>query len=179
LFKKVIRALDRAIEGAAYYGLLVSGILILVMSWLSTYGVARRYLLNNPEPYSYEISTSMLLACVVFSIAYLQRQGQHLRADFLSIHFSQATQAVITDIVGPIVALFYIGIITWQSWDAALYSLRIYETSQSSWEEPLFPTKLVVPIGMGLLCLVLLAQLSRGVTSLVQRIRGVRKNATI
>jgi TRAP-type C4-dicarboxylate transport system permease small subunit len=51
----------------------------------------------------------------------------------------------------------------------------MHETSQSSWEEPLFLTKLVVPIGMGLLCLVLLAQLSRGVTSLVQRIKRVLK----
>jgi TRAP-type mannitol/chloroaromatic compound transport system permease small subunit len=168
--------LDRAIERAAHYGLLVSGVLILVMSWLSTYGVARRYLLNNPEPYSYEISTSMLLACVVLSIAYLQRQGQHLRADFLSSRFSKDTQAIITDIVGPLVALFYIGIIAWQSWDAALYSFQMHETSQSSWEEPLFPTKLVVPIGMGLLCLVLLAQLSRGVTSIVQRIKRALKN---
>ena len=162
-------ALDRAIEWAAKYGLLVSGVLILVMSLLSTYGVARRYLLNNPEPYSYEISTSMLLACVVLSIAYLQRQGQHLRADFLFNRFSKDSQAIIIDIVGPIIALFYIGIIAWQSWNAFMYSFQIYETSQSSWQEPLFPTKLVVPIGMGLLCLVLLAQLSRGIISLVQR----------
>jgi TRAP-type mannitol/chloroaromatic compound transport system permease small subunit len=169
-------ALDRAIEWAANYGLLVSGLLILAMSWLSTYGVARRYLLNNPEPYSYEISTSMLLACVVLSIAYLQRQGQHLRADFLFNRFSQGSQAIIIDIVGPLVALFYIGIIAWQSWNATLYSFLIHETSQSSWEEPLFPTKLVVPIGMGLLCLVLLAQLSRGITSLVQRIKRALKN---
>jgi TRAP-type mannitol/chloroaromatic compound transport system permease small subunit len=117
----------------------------------------------------------MLLACVVLSIAYLQRQGQHLRADFLFNRFSQGSQAIITDIVGPLVALFYIGIIAWQSWDATLYSFLIHETSQSSWEEPLFPTKLVVPIGMGLLCLVLLAQLSRGVTSLVQRIKKARR----
>jgi len=175
LFKRVMLALDRAIDRAANYGLLVSGVLILVMSLLSTYGVARRYLLNNPEPYSYEISTSMLLACVVLSIAYLQRQGKHLRADFLSNRFSQGTQAIITDIVGPIIAFFYIGIIAWQSWIATLYSFLIHETSQSSWEEPLFPTKLVVPIGMGLLCLVLLAQLSRGVTSLVQRIKKARR----
>jgi len=168
-------AFDRGIERASNYGLLVSGILILLMSWLSTYGVARRYLFNSPEPYSYEISTSMLLACVVLSIACLQRQGQHLRADFLFNRFSQGTQTIITDIVGPLVALFYIGIIAWQSWNATLYSFLIHETSQSSWEEPLFPTKLVVPIGMGLLCLVLLAQLSRGVTSILRRIKGVPK----
>jgi TRAP-type mannitol/chloroaromatic compound transport system permease small subunit len=171
----VIKTLDRVIERAANYGLLFSGVMILIMSWLSTYGVARRYLFNNPEPYSYEISTSMLLSCVVLSIAFLQRQGHHLRADFLSNHFSQGTQSITTDIVGPIVALFYIVIITWQSWDAALYSYLIHETSQSSWEEPLYPTKFVVPIGMGLLTLVLLAQLSRGVTSVVQRIKGVLK----
>jgi TRAP-type mannitol/chloroaromatic compound transport system permease small subunit len=49
--------------------------------------------------------------------------------------------------------------------------MRIGETSQSSWEEPLFPIKLLVPIGMALLCLVLVAQLSRGIASLIQIIK--------
>jgi TRAP-type mannitol/chloroaromatic compound transport system permease small subunit len=75
------------------------------------------------------------------------------------------------NIVTPILALSYVVLITWYSWDNAWYSLQIGETSQSSWAEPWWPTKMVVPIGSGLLCLVLIAQLCRGITSLIQRIR--------
>jgi TRAP-type C4-dicarboxylate transport system permease small subunit len=175
LFKKVMQNIDHILERASDYGLLVSGALILIMAFLSTYAVTRRYLLHIPEPYSYEIGMSMLIACVVLAIAGLQRQGKHLRVDFITNRFSEGVQAVLANIFVPILALFYIGILTWQSWDVAWYSLKIHETSQSVWQEPLFPIKFVVPIGSGLLWLILLAQLIRGVTSLAQSLKKMRQ----
>ncbi len=175
MVKKVIQTLDRTIERAGYIALLFSGILIFLMAWASTYGVARRYLLNKPEPYSYEISTIFLVACVVFAIAGVQRWGRHLRVDFVSNRLSEGVQDILLNIVGPVLALFYVVLLTWQSWDAAWYSLQIGETSQSIWREPWWPTKMMVPIGSGLLCLVLIAQLCRGAASLIQRIRKMGK----
>lgn len=175
MVKRVIQILDRAIERAGYIALLISGILIMVMAWLSTYGVTRRYALNDPEPYSYQISTIFLVACVVLAIAGVQRLGRNLRVDFVASRLPEGVQDILFNIVGPMLALFYVVILTWQGWDTAWYSLQIGETSQSAWEEPLWPTKIVVPIGAGLLCLVLLAQLSRGVASLIQRIKKMRE----
>ena len=175
MVKRVIQILDRTIERAGNIALLISGILIMIMAWLSTYGVTRRYALNDPEPYSYEISTIFLLACVVLAIAGVQRMGRHLRVDFVANHLPEGIQDILLNIVGPMLALFYVVILTWQGWDTAWYSLQIGETSQSAWEEPLWPTKIAVPIGAGLLCLVLIAQLSRGVASLIQRIKKMRE----
>ena len=175
MFKKVIKAVDNVLERTSYYGLLVSGILILIMSWLSTYAVARRYLLHNPEPYSYEIGMSMLLACVVLAVAGLQRQGKHLRVDFITNRFSERTQANLTNILVPILALIYVSILTWQSWEVAWYSFQIHETSQSVWQEPLFPVKFTVPIGSGLLWLILLATLIRGICSAVQSTKKMKQ----
>jgi TRAP-type C4-dicarboxylate transport system permease small subunit len=171
LFSRLMRTLDRIIKRAAYIALLVSGVLILIMSWLSTYGVGRRYLLHNPEPYSYELSTIFLVACVMLGIAGVHMLGRQLRVDFLANRFPQSVQAFLLDIFIPILALFYVALITWQGWDSAWYSLKVHETSQSAWREIWWPTKMVVPVGAGLLCLVLLAHLSRGVTSLIQKIR--------
>ena len=99
--------------------------------------------------------------------------------EIYSRHILQLSQCfdkfILLNIVGPMLALFYVVILTWQSWDTAWYSLQIGETSQSAWEEPLWPTKMVVPIGAGLLCFVLLAQLSRGVALLIQRIKKMRE----
>ena len=144
------------------------------MAWLSTYGVTRRYALNIPESYSYELSTIFLVACVVLAIAGVQRLGRQLRVDFISTRLSESVQNILLNIIGPILALFYVVILTWQSWDAAWYSMVIGEVSQSVWREPWWPTKMTVPVGAGLLCLVLIAQLCRGVTSLIQRIRKMR-----
>jgi TRAP-type C4-dicarboxylate transport system permease small subunit len=171
LFKRFIQAVDRVIERAGYIALILSGILILIMAWLSTYGVTRRYALNDPEPYSYELSTIFLVACVMFAIAGVQRLGRQIRVDFISIRLSEGLQDVLLNILGPILALFYVILVTWQGWDAAWYSMTIHEISQSSWREPWWPTKMTVPIGTGLLCLVLIAQLCHGVTSLVRRLR--------
>jgi TRAP-type mannitol/chloroaromatic compound transport system permease small subunit len=165
-----MQTLDHIVERASYIALLFSGILILIMAWLSTYGVARRYLLKNPEPYSYELSTMFLVACVLLAVAGVQRYGRNLRVDFISNRFPAGVQAALLDIFVPLLALFYVGIMTWQSWDAAWYSLKIGEVSQSAWREPWWPVKMAVPVGAGLLCLVLLAQLVRGVISLTQRI---------
>jgi len=166
--RKVLQIIDRTIDRICDLGLVSGGILILVMSLLSTYGVGRRYLLHSPEPYSYELSTMLLVACVVIAVAGLQRHGRHLRVDFVAIFLPASVQSILINIVTPVLALFYVVIVTWQSWNSALYSMSIGETSQSSWEEPLFPIKLLVPIGMALLCLVLAAQLSRGIASLIQ-----------
>jgi TRAP-type C4-dicarboxylate transport system permease small subunit len=171
LFKRSMQALDHIIERTGFITLLCSGMLIMIMSWLSTYGVFRRYFLNNPEVYSYELSTSLLVACVMLAIAGVQRLGRHLKVDFLATRYPQSVQAILLDIVIPILALFYVGIITWQGWDAAWYSMIVHETSQSAWREPWWPTKMVVPVGSGLLCIVLLAQLGRGITSLIQKMR--------
>ena len=64
-----MQIMDRILERVSDLGLVISGILILVMSLLSTYGVGRRYLLHSPEPYSYELSTILLVACVVLAVA--------------------------------------------------------------------------------------------------------------
>ena len=166
--RKVLQFLDHTIGRVADFALVISGILILIMAVLSTYGVGRRYLIHSPEPYSYEISTMLLVACVVFALAALQRHKRHLRVDFIAILLPETLQKVLVDIFTPVLGLFFVAIITWKSWDNALYSMSIGETSQSSWEEPLFPIKFLVPIGMGLLCLVLAAQLTRGVASLAR-----------
>ncbi len=162
MLKKIFLTIDQVIERVGNWGLVSSGVLILLMAFLSTYAVGRRYLLNNPEPYSYELSTIFLTACVVLAVSGLQRYKRHLRVDFIANFLPQDVQTILLDIVGPLLALTYVSIITWQSWDNALYSFNIGETSQSVWEEPLYPTKFLIPIGMFWLVLVLLAQISSG-----------------
>ncbi len=169
MVRKVLQKIEETIGRISDLGLVLSGILILIMAILSTYGVARRYLLNRPEPYSYELSTILLVACVVFSVAGLQRHMRHLRVDFISNRFSNYTQNILLRIITPILALFYAVIVTWKSWENTIYSMSIWERSQSSWQEPLFPAKLTVPIGMALLCLVLMIQFWHGVTQLLKK----------
>lgn len=160
--------IDRIIEKVSQWGLLASGIIILIMGFLTTYGVGRRYLLNNPEPFSYEIDVIFLVACVLLALAGLQRNKRHLRVDFIANYMSPKWQGILMDIITPVLALFFITIVVWKSWGIFQSSLQSWETSQSAWEEPLWPSKLMVPITMFWLWLTLIAQLVRGIVNLVK-----------
>jgi len=149
--------------------LTVSGVMILLMTFTATYGVARRYLMHNPEPYSYEIGVMMLLWCFVLSVAELQRQERHLRGDFILSRLPQSFQFFVNRILAPMLAVLCSAMLAWKGWDAAMFSLRIGERSISSWSEPLFPVKFMIPVGYGFLFIVAIAQFFQGMLTLGKR----------
>ena len=159
---KVKQKVDRIIERASHAFLVLSGILIVIMMFSATYGVVRRYAFGSPEPYSYEISTMFLLFSFVFAISAVERLGRHIRVDIVSSRLPESAQHVILNIIAPIMGLFFAYILTWKGVEVSLFSLQIGEVSSSSWREPLFPIKIMVPVGYTLLVLVLLARIYRG-----------------
>lgn len=168
---KIFSVVDRIIEKVGDWGLVSSGILILLMSFCSTYAVGRRYILKDPDSYSYEVSVIFLTACVVLAVSGLQRYKRHLRVDFIANYMPAGVQVFLLDILGPLLGLVFAGIITWQSWEGAMYSLSIGERSQSIWQEPLYPIRFVIPVSMFWLCLVLIAQFARGALTLARSAR--------
>ena len=163
---KVKQKVDSIIERASHVFLVLSGILIVIMMFTATYGVVRRYAFNSPEPYSYEISTMFLLFSFVFAISAVERLGRHIRVDFVSSRLPESAQHVIVNIIAPIMGLFFAYILTWKGIEVSLFSLQIGEVSSSTWREPLFPIKIMVPVGYTLLVLVLLARIYKGFASL-------------
>ena len=170
-----MQTLDRIIERISYYGVYASGLLAVLMACMATYGVVRRYIFHNPEPYSYELSTMFLVIGIVLAIPYIQRVGRHLRVDILAGRFPEGVQAVLLNIFVPLLALFYLVLVTWYSWEDAWYSLQIGEKTYTAWAPPLFPIKVWVPIGVGMLCLVLFAQLCHGIYLLKEKITKTRQ----
>jgi len=162
LLKKTMQTLDRLIGHFSYICVYISGIIAVIMCFLAFYGVFRRYALNRPEPYSYELSTIFLMVGIALALPYIQRVGRHLRVDILANHFPQGVQTVLLNIFVPILAIFYLAPMTWKSWENAWYSLQVGERSFSAWAPPYFPIKVWIPIGIGLLCVVLFAHLIRG-----------------
>lgn len=164
--QQVKQKVDHLIEYLSRLFLVLSGAMIVGIVLCATYGVIRRYAFNSPEPYSYELSIIFLLLCFVFAVADLEKTGRHIRVDIVSARLPEGAQAILLNIVGPILGLFACSILTWKSWDVAMFSLRIGEVSTSIWAVPLFPVKIAVPVGFGLLCLVLLTKIYRGIASL-------------
>ena len=171
MFTKVVDKLDHILERVIYFAIYVAGIITLIMAAVTTYGVFRRYALNDPEPYSYEIAIFCLICSVSLALPYIQRQGRNLRVDFVSNRFSPRLQGVLLDILVPLIALFYLVLLARESWRDAMYALSIGAKTYSAWGPPVGPMKLLVPIGVGLLCLVLIFQLIHGLLALRKRSR--------
>jgi len=157
--KRFLVKLDRVIEKVGDWALLVSGILILVIGLITTYGVGKRYIFHNPDPYTYELSIIFLVACILLCLPAIQWNRRNLRVDFILMHLPQKWQNIIGEVFTSVLAIVFVSIIIWKSWGAFLYSFDVGETSQSAWQEPLWPVKLLVPVCMGWLWLTLLSQL--------------------
>ncbi len=107
---------DRVIEIVGDWAMVVSGILILIIGFLTTYGVGKRYIFNNPDPYSYELSIIFLVACILLAMPGIQWQRRNLRVDWILTHFSPKWQGIIGDIFTTVLALVFVSIVIWKSW---------------------------------------------------------------
>jgi TRAP-type C4-dicarboxylate transport system permease small subunit len=154
----IVRLLDYLSQSS----LTLSGIMLLIMVFCSSYGVVRRYFFNSPEPYSYELSIILLIWCFVLSIPALQMQERHLRGDFILNRLPKRAQYMINHIFAPLLGFFCALIITWRSSLQALFSLKINEVSSSAWRESVFPVKIIISIGFGILCIILIYQIYQG-----------------
>ncbi len=153
---------DRVLERISKFFAVLSGLLVLLMAFTASYGVIRRYVFKSPEPYSYELSIMFLLWTFVLALAYLEKLDGHLRVDFFVVLLPKKLRLFLLNIIGPFLGLIFCSVLTWEGWRSAIYSFEISETSMSVWAVPLFPVKIIIPIGYGLLCIVLALKIIRG-----------------
>jgi TRAP-type C4-dicarboxylate transport system permease small subunit len=163
---KILKILDKTLEYLSNGALLLSGILLLAMAINVTYGVVTRYVFSNPSIIAIEMTKILMIPALVLAVSYVQRNNRHLRVDFLSNRFSQTVQNIVFEIFVPITGLCVGYILVWKGWDSAMYSFQTHERSMAVWSEPLFPVRFMIPIGYGLLCLVMFAQLFKGIGTL-------------
>ena len=86
--KRFLHKADRVVEKVGDWGLIVSGVLILIIGILTTYGVGKRYIFNDPDPYTYELSIIFLVACILAGLPGIQWNRRNLRVDWIISHLS-------------------------------------------------------------------------------------------
>lgn len=133
------------------------------MAFAQTYGVIMRYVFRSPDPASYELSQLFLLLCGVLAVAGVERLDQNVRNDIVSSHFPPRMNAILVETVFPVLSLVFVVVLTWKSFDNALYALDLGQHSQSPWKLPLAPIKFTIPFGFIVLCLVLVSKVVHGI----------------
>ena len=178
---KIGRLLDKTIDILSRGALLIGGLLLMAMAISVTYGVIARYAFRAPSIYAMDLTKILMIPALVLSVSYVQRYKRHLQVDFISTRLPERVRLIVLDLIVPLLSLFVGFILVWKGWESMAYSFSIHETSFSTWAEPLWPVKLTIPIGYGLLCLVIIGQLVQDFARLFghERISAGGSEATV
>ena len=148
LLLKIVRWLSK---GCAW---LVSGLLCIVLFMVSIDSIGR-YFFGSPIPGTLELSESVIVMIIFLTIPFCEMTSGHIRVTFIIDKMPEKSRMWLNNTIN-ILAIVYFSLLCWRSWLIAWYSWSIRETSWGSYPIPLYPAKLSVSIGSGLMAIYLL-----------------------
>jgi len=129
------------------------GILAAVL--LISVDTGMRYIFSSPIPGIAEISTILFVGAIFLNLAYTQSRKGHIRVELFLLKMPQKLRMTI-EVLMLVIALLTLILFTWSSALEAIYSLRIREMQWGAILIPLWPAKILLPIGLFLLCIQIL-----------------------
>jgi len=130
----------------------VSGAVITFIMLLTTVDVFLRYVFNSPLPGAYTLCEMMMLGAVYPAVAYVQQQKGHVRVDVL-IDRLKGSPRISFELGTLLLALVAFGAMCWQSGLLAWGAWVSGDYDMGEVHYPFWPAKMVMTIGLGLLCL--------------------------
>lgn len=144
-----------------------SAFLVLALSFVIGYEVVARYLFNRPTIWAHELSAMVFGAYIVLGGAYLLSAGRHVNMDLIYGFLSPRKKALIDIITFWFFAIFCVALV-WKGGDTAWHSIIVREQARTTWSPPLYPIRLVLPIGAFLLLLQGVAKFIRDAITLAK-----------
>ncbi len=157
--EKYLKAIDQISEKS---GKAVS-FLILFLVGVIIYEVVARYLFKSPTNWAHEISQMIYGAYVILLGAYVLNRGGHVNVDLLYGRFQPRTRAII-DLFTWLLFFYFCGLLLWKGGEMAWDSFVFRETDSTSFAPPLYPIKMMIPLGALLILLQGLAKFIRDLT---------------
>ena len=140
---------------------------IVILTLGTTYEVVVRYAFNSPTSWAFDFSYLMYGAVFYMAGAYTLSRGGHVRADMFYRLWRPRTQAAVELVL--YVIFFFPGIIAlvYSGWLYGYDSARIFEVSVNSPAGiPIWPLKMMIPFGAGLIALQGFAEVLRCIVCL-------------
>jgi TRAP-type mannitol/chloroaromatic compound transport system permease small subunit len=124
--------------------------------------VILRYFFNSPTVWANELAQMLFGAYAILAGGYIMRTGGHVNVDIVYSRLSKKSKAGL-DIFTSILFFLFCGMMLIYGGSLAWDSLSRFEHSQSAWNPPLYPAKLMIPLAALLLMLQGLAKLMRDI----------------
>ena len=135
---------------------------LVILTLGTSYEVFVRYVLNEPTSWAFDFSYLMYGAMFYMAGAYTLSRGGHVRADMFYRLWQPRTQAKVELVL--YVLFFFPGVLALviSGWSYGYTSMKILESSVNSPAGvPIWPLKMLIPFGAGLLALQGLADVLR------------------
>ena len=130
----------------------IAGILILMPALMVFYEVVMRGLFNAPTEWSIELSVYCVLIAGFLGMSVTYAAGKHIHVDIVVGSLSPRTRCFI-EVFTTCVGIFFCAVFVMESFDMAMLSLEMDNTSPSTLRTPMWIPQMALPIGMGLLLL--------------------------
>ena len=157
----MLKLLVNGIEFLSEWSGRVTAFLLLAMAGVIGFEVTVRYGFDSPTIWGTQLAQMIFGTYVVLGGAYALRYGVHVNMDALYARFTPRKKAVL-DVVTSMAFFFAIGFLLWMGVVLGWESMMKGEYSEvTPWHQPIWPVKLMIPIGALLILLQGLAKFIR------------------
>ncbi|WP_299776945.1 TRAP transporter small permease subunit [uncultured Roseobacter sp.] len=158
----LLSRLDRTLLPIERFCALLSGLAIFSLMFLAAYSVTGRKFFASPLAGYVDYIEAAMPIIAIMGVSYVQRDGTHVRMDML-VSALRGRVLWFFELISVLLILVLIVALTWGAWDhfdRSFDCARPLCSRDSSIDIglPIWPSKLVVPIAFGVLCLRLLLQ---------------------
>jgi len=140
--------------------------LIVALTVVVCAEVFKRYALNAPTAWIYDVNNMMYGTLFMMCGAYTLSQDGHVRGDFLYGSMKPRTQATLDLVLYIVFFLPGIGALTWAGWDYFQDSLAMREQTFNATPLPVYPFKFVIPVAGTIVMLQGIAEIVRCIVCL-------------
>jgi len=126
--------------------------LIAALTLMVVYAVVMRYGFNLPTKWSFEAIGFVFGTYIILAGGYALLHGSHVTVDILYSRFSPRVKAAL-DVFTSLIFFLFAVVLVWQGGQYAWRAVEIQQTTGSPWNPPVYPVKLMLPIGGALLLL--------------------------
>jgi TRAP-type mannitol/chloroaromatic compound transport system permease small subunit len=158
----------RAIDAISEWSGKAFGWLIVPLMGALAFEVISRYFFRAPTTWAYDMSYMLYSAIFMLGAAYTLRRGEHVRTDFLYRILPVRWQGVIDALLYIVFLLPPLVWLTIVSGERAYHAWLIGERAMASlWQPPVYPFRAILPLGLALLALQVLAEAVRSLFAAV------------
>lgn len=160
--QRLLHAVDRLSTwtGKAFSWLIVVLMLVVCLE------VFKRYALNAPTAWIFDVNNMIYGTLFMMCGAYTLAQDGHVRGDFFYGGMKPRTQAALDLVLYVVFFLPGIGALTWAGWDYFDDSLAMREQTFNATPLPVYPFKFVIPLAGTIVIVQGLAEIVRCIVCL-------------